>query len=397
MIIGARVIKTCLAVTISILIAKSLHLYAFQFAGIIAVLSVQPSLYRSLRMGIQQTTSAVLGAALGATALFTAGGSFLTMGLTAFLLMVFHVQIKWTNSLLVSVVIAINTMGTIGLDFWEAALNQIALVLIGTGVGTLINLMHKPIHQERAEVILHQAETMLRTLLHFILLDLQRNQITPYPVIKDQIDEIRVYVKKGKEISGLVNEDRRFRKIPFKNTSSIFQSFETMLERIHDMAKVLTDVEFIDDEITFSKRSLDLLIRMQEKIIQGKKFNFNLFKHVLDQKRIQMWKGVEDSESFYNLYGYVKEYLKELEHFLAQNSELIKKQLSYTSIDRPGLIAEISATLVKHGFNITAVSIRVNGEFATTTMQLTCPLNVESNEMLQDILQVDHVLTVALK
>jgi uncharacterized membrane protein YgaE (UPF0421/DUF939 family)/predicted amino acid-binding ACT domain protein len=395
--VGARVIKTCLAVTLSILIAKSLNLYAYQFAGIIAVLSVQPSLYRSLRNGMQQTASAMLGAVFGAVALFTVGGNFLSMGLIVFLIMFLHVQIKWTNSLLVSVVIAINTMGTIGLDFWQAAVNQMALVLIGTGIGTLINLIHKPVHQERAESILSQAESMLRVLLYYIILDLEKNQISPYSRIKDQVDQIRAYIQKGKEISDLVIEDRKFRKIPYKNASKIFESFETMLERIHSMTRILSDIQLIDEEVNFSKRCLKLLVSMQEKIIQGKRLNLTLLNHVLEQKRNQMWKSSEDSEGFYNFYGFVKEYLNELEHFLVENSGLVKKQLSYTSIDRPGLIAEISSVLVEHGFNITNVSIRVNGEFATTTMEITCGLNVESDKMLQDIRGIANVLAVEFK
>ncbi|WP_373229808.1 aromatic acid exporter family protein [Cohnella sp.] len=392
--IGARVIKTSLAVATSVLIAKSLDLYVYQFAGIIAVLSVQPSLYRSLRNGIQQTASALTGAALGAIALFTIGESFLAMGFVAFMLMVFHVYIKWTNSLLVSVVIAINTMGTIGLNFWEAAYSQMALVLIGTGVGTLINLIHKPVHQERAEIILNQAEGMLRVLLHYIVLDLEKNQITPYPFMKEQIDEIRLYLKKGKEISGLIIEDRKFSKTPIKNTSKIFQSFETMAERIHDMSKTLTNIDLVDDELKFSKKSLKIVISMQEKIIQGKRLNLKLLTRVLDQKRNELWRGSDESEGFYNFYGYIRAYLKELEHFLVENSGQIKKQISYSSIDRPGLIAEISKLLVNYDLNITNVSIRVNGEFATTTIEVSCRYDFEGNKMIKEILNVDDVLTV---
>ncbi|MGO0063354.1 aromatic acid exporter family protein [Brevibacillus fluminis] len=43
MLIGARVIKTSLAVLLSILIARSVELHTPHFAGMIAVLSVQPS------------------------------------------------------------------------------------------------------------------------------------------------------------------------------------------------------------------------------------------------------------------------------------------------------------------------------------------------------------------
>ncbi|MFC0211107.1 aromatic acid exporter family protein [Paenibacillus chartarius] len=392
--IGARVVNTCCAVTISILIAKSLHLNAYHFAGIVAVLSVQPSLYRSLRKGIQQMASAVVGAVFGAAALFTIGGSSLSMGLIAFLLMVFHVRIRWTNSLLVAVVIAINTMGTTGLSFWEAAFHQIALVLIGTGAGTLINLVQRPKHDKRANAILSQAEGMLRVLLHYMLIDIERKQISPYSFMKDQIDEIENFIRKGKEVSNLMIEDRKFRKKPMKNTLSIFQSFESMLEQIRHMTKALADGEFPKHEVDFAGKSLALLIKIQETIIHGRRLRLSLFKRVLDRKRNQMWKAMEDSEAFYHFYGYVKEYVNELEAFLWEQTGIIKKRLTYTSVDRPGLIAEISGILVKHSFNITNISIRVNGKFATTTMEITCEDSMVDDGFVNELLSLPHVLSV---
>ncbi|MBW5447546.1 ACT domain-containing protein [Cohnella sp. CFH 77786] len=395
--VGARVLKTCLAVMVSVLIANSLHLHAYQFAGIIAVLSVQPSLHRSLKNGIRQLASAVMGALIGSVALFAAGDSFLTMGIVTFLLMGLHVRIGWTNSLLVSVVIAINTMGAPGLPFWESALNPIALVLIGTGMGTLINLVHKPVHQERAEVLLTQSEGMLRALLYYMLLDLENGRVTSYVSIKEQIDEINGYLKKGKEISGLVTEDRKYLKTAYKNTSNIFQAFESMLARIDDMAKVLTLTDPSEEEIAFTAKALKLLIRLQEQIVSGKKPNLASYKRALERKRALMWNGSGESEGFYNLYGIMIDYAREMERFLVENAGMVKRQLSYTSIDRPGLIAEISDILGRHGFNITGVSIRVNGEFATTTMEVAARDEAGQEDAVRDIRKVRHVLTAKLR
>jgi uncharacterized membrane protein YgaE (UPF0421/DUF939 family)/predicted amino acid-binding ACT domain protein len=398
--VGARVIKTCLAVMISVYIAKALNLYSFQFAGIIAVLSVQPSINRSLKYAVQLTASAVIGAILGVVALFALGSwSFLVMGVVTFIIMVLHVKVNWTSTLLVSAVIGINTMGTVETDFWHVAWDQIALVLIGVGAGILINLIHKPVHQERAEVVLKQSEGMLRALLHFMHFGLQNKQITPYTTMKIQIDEIRGYIRKGKEISSFINEDNRFRRTAVKNTSSIFESFKTMLERINDMAKALANFDIIADEIKFSEKSLHLLIRMQENIIRGKKMNPRLFKLALDKKRNQIWQASDGSEditkelAFFNFYGYIIEYLQELEHFLVENTGLVKKSLTYVSVDRPGLIAEISGILLKNNLNITDVSIQVSGDFATTSIKVSCPASFESGEMLAEILMVKGLLT----
>lgn len=316
--IGARVIKTSLAVILSILTARILELSTPHFAGIIAVLAVQPSIYRSLRYGMQHTISAMMGAVCGAYALYLAGNSFLIMGVVTFLLMTLHVKIKWTNSLLVSVVIAINTMGTTSLFFGESALNQFALVVIGTGFGMLVNLFHKPVHHSRAKTLISQSEGMLRALLFYVYIELLDNRVTPYPAMREQIDQVRAYIEKGKEVSGLMNEDKRFRQFPSKNTLRIFQSFETMVERIRDMSKELQKIDVCHIEFNALKKAVRLTVDTQERVMQGKPVHNELLANVLEKRRNSMWDHQAASQdfvpklAFYNFYGYLKEYLREM-------------------------------------------------------------------------------------
>lgn len=347
--IGARVIKTSLAVAISILLARSFALDTPQFAGIVAVLAVQPSIFRTLRHGIQQTVSAIMGAVLGAFALYAVGSSFLVMGIAALLLMALHVKIRWTNSLLVAVVIAVNTMGTTHLSFAESALNQIALVSIGMGVGTLINLLHKPVHEERAEVLLKQSEGMLRALLHYIYLDLREHRVTPYTsVMKEQIEHVRKYIEKGKEISGLIKEDSKFRLLPPKKTFSIFHSFEAMAERIRDMSKELQKVDAHHDELAFAKKAIRLVISIQENAMSGKPTHLLPVKKAIEKRRKEMWYRQELSEdllsklAFYNFYGYLKEYLREIELFYEKRGD----DSAYHSIT-PARISEMDIAYPK--------------------------------------------------
>ncbi len=146
------------------------------------------------------------------------------------------------------------------------------------------------------------------------------------------------------------------------------------------------------------------MIKMQENIIHGKKMNAVFLKLVLDKKRSQIWQASDGDEedfskelAFFNFYGYLIEYLQQLEHFLVENTGSVKKVLSYVSIDRPGLIAEISNILMKHNLNITDVSIQVSGDFATTSIMVTCPLNFENGEILKEILKVNGLLSGEFK
>lgn len=397
--IGARVVKTAVAVTISIGIAQSFNLHTFQFAGIVAVLSVQPSIYRSLRNALQLTASAVIAALLGALALHMLGGNFYAMGLLAFVLMALHVKIRWTSSLLVSVVVGINTMGLIGLDFKEAAMNQIALVLIGVITGTVVNFIRKPVHQERAEIVLKQSDSMLRVLLDVIIIDLENNRITPYPFIVEQIGEIGGYVRKGKEIAGFVEEDRKFRASTM-NVAKIFDSFDRMLRRIHDISKALASVEPIRAENEYVSKALKLVERMQGAIVMGKRVNAARFKRTVENKREQMWKALDGSVhapvfmAYYNVYGYLLEYVDELSLFLVAKNGGDKRRLTYISIDRPGLLAEVSAVLQRHELNITNVSMKVSGNFATTTIEVSGQADVKRKEVETELMKVVNVLDV---
>jgi hypothetical protein len=317
-LIGARVVKTSLAVFLSILIARSLDLHTPHFAGIIAVLSVQPSIYRSLRYGLQHTISAVMGAAAGAYCLYHLGGSAVVMGVVAFLLMAVHVWIKWTNSLLVSVVIAINTLGTTSLFFGDSALHQLALVLIGTGVGTLINICCQPVHGSREEYHLAQSEGMLRSLLYYMYIDLVRLRVTAYPDMRKQIDEVKMFIEKGKAVSEMIDEDNRFRRLPRMNRLILFRTYESMAERIRDISKELQKVDVTCDETAFLRKAIPVLIRVQEQAIAKQVPHIVWLKAIIDNRRQALWKEpnflleIPTKLAFYNLYGYLLEYLREL-------------------------------------------------------------------------------------
>lgn len=316
--IGARVVKTSLAVLLSILIARSLELHTPHFAGIIAVLSVQPSIYRSLRYGFQHTLSAVMGALVGAYCLYEVGNSFVVMGLVAFLLMAIHVWIKWTSSLLVSVVIAINTLGTTSLYFGESALNQLALVLIGTGVGMLVNVCYRPVHAEREARYVTQSEEMLRSLLYYVSIDLTLHRVTSYPVMRKQIDEVKAYVEKGKEISVIIGEDRRFHRSPRANRLMLFKTFESMAERIRDLSKELQKVDVTSADTQFLQKAMLLVIRAQEHVLGNRQSHAGWLVSVLEARRQSLWQEpgfAQDFQvklAFYNCYGYLLEYIREM-------------------------------------------------------------------------------------
>lgn len=271
--IGFRVIKTAIAIGISIWIARLLHLEPAHFAGVISMLAIQPSVYRSLRHTLSHIASALLAAALGIIVALIFGSNSILIAMVCLVVMALHVRLRNTASLTLAVIIAINTMGTAEVLSGSAAYHQFLLVLVGMTVGTFVNMVRKPIHREREEVLLAKSENMLRTLLYYIQLDLQAKQMTPYkPQMKQQIDEVRTYIEKGKEISQLVNEDRWLGK-PVNHSGHMFTTYESMIERVRDLIKALQKADLEHHEARRLIRAVGLVIKVQERSVQGRKIH----------------------------------------------------------------------------------------------------------------------------
>ncbi|MVO98807.1 FUSC family protein [Paenibacillus lutrae] len=319
MFVGLRVVKTSVAIAFSIWIARLLHLEPDHFAGIISMLAVQPSVYRSLHHTLSHMASALAASALGITAALVLGSSSLVIAAVAFIVMMMHVRLKRTASLTLAVIVAINTIGTSDeLIGGMAAYNQFLLVLVGMTVGTAVNLISKPIHREREDVLLAKSETMLRVLLHYIQIDLQAEQMTPYkPVMRLQIEEVRTYIESGKSVSQLVREDRWLTRGSDGGAGELFRSYETMAERIRDLVKALQKADAAHPEAARLIQALAIVIRGQERMtLHGRRLPLGLLLRALRPSRMTRNPGQEEIARlfpYYQAYEALADYLKELE------------------------------------------------------------------------------------
>ncbi|GIP36939.1 hypothetical protein J31TS4_02190 [Paenibacillus sp. J31TS4] len=306
MFVGMRVIKTVIAVGLSIAAARALRLDPPHFAGIVSMLAVQPSLYRSFAQAMSHMASALFAALFGIGMALLFGNSSLTIALSVLLVMALHIGLGRTISLQLAVIVGINTMGTATQLHGYAASHQILLVLIGMTVGTAVNAVHRPVHQERQEGLLTKSESMLRTLLHFIQLDLEAGRVTPYkPIMKRQIEDIRAYIEQGHAVSGLIREDRRFTRSEEPETGSIFRSYETMIERIRDLSKALQRVDIRHAEAVRLARAIGLVLQAQERIASGRTIRPGRICAVL---RPVLQETAGDPESLRALFPYYQAY-----------------------------------------------------------------------------------------
>ena len=81
--LGARILKTGIAIVLSLLIAQSLELPSPVFAGIAAIFAVQPTIYRSYLSIIEQIQGNTIGALLAAISVLLFGNNVFIIGLAA--------------------------------------------------------------------------------------------------------------------------------------------------------------------------------------------------------------------------------------------------------------------------------------------------------------------------
>ncbi|MBV6713597.1 FUSC family protein [Paenibacillus chitinolyticus] len=320
MFVGLRVVKTVIAIAVSITIARLLHLEPDHFAGIVSMLAVQPSVYRSLHHTLSHMASALLASALGITAVLTLGSGPLVIAAAALVVMALHVKLGRTASLALAVIVTVNTMGTADeLTGGMAAYNQFLLVLVGMTVGTAVNAIRKPVHREREDVLLAKSETMLRVLFYYIQIDLRAGKMTPYkPDMRLQIEEVRSYIESGKAVSQLVREDRWLSRGEDPGAGELFQTYETMIERIRDLVKALQKADLSHPEAVRLIRVLGLLIRAQERTTErGRSIPLRYLLPVLKPAAVQDGRtGAEDIARlfpYYQAYEAMADYARELE------------------------------------------------------------------------------------
>ncbi|MBP1991126.1 FUSC family protein [Paenibacillus eucommiae] len=335
MIVGLRVIKTIISIAISISIARLLHLEPDHFAGIVSMLAIQPSVYRSLHHTLSHMASALLASVIGITAALVFGNGSFVIAVVALLVMTLHVKLRQTASLTLAVIVAINTMGTSDdLAGSAAAYNQFLLVLIGMTVGTVVNVVRKPRHHEREEVLLEKSESMLRVLLHFIRLDLEAKRMTPYKSeMRLQIEEVRGYIEKGKGISQLIREDRWLSRGKNTGAGEMFRTYETMVERIRDLVKALQKADVTHAESARLIRAIDMVIRGQERMkLDDKSFPLSMLLRAMAPSREANPDHQEMSRllPYYQAYEALADYLRELE---ASASIVIVRPVKHRTLD----------------------------------------------------------------
>jgi uncharacterized membrane protein YgaE (UPF0421/DUF939 family) len=142
--IGARIIKSGIAVSITVLICQLLNLEPALFGAVSAVLNVQPSVYLTFRIARDQVAVHVLGVTVGLVLGYALGGNPATMGLATVLVIFLCLKLKLNQNILMGIVACLFVLSSSADQFLYHALSRSSVIFIGLTVALIINIAILP-------------------------------------------------------------------------------------------------------------------------------------------------------------------------------------------------------------------------------------------------------------
>ena len=207
--IGGRVIKTSLAVGLSIFIAQSLGFERVTLAAIVAMVTTQRTFYRSIVKSAGRLGSVLLGAVLGTLFGLMLGNSPLAFALVTMVVILTCLRLNWQDNILITAVVAIGIMSSEAASLPLYSVEQFFSALIGAVVALSINFLFAPHHHEDVKSKIQEIDVSLGAMLTDVAEEMLN---TGHPVMDFEIKaaQIQGQIKTGLELSKFLQDEQKF-------------------------------------------------------------------------------------------------------------------------------------------------------------------------------------------
>ena len=143
-IIGPRIIKTGIAVTITMFIAEKFNWEPAVFGAVSAIINMQPSIYLTFKTARTQILIHFLGVLTGIIIGYLFGAHPLSVGLAVILMILLYSYLKLEASITMGVVAAIFILGSSTDQFFQHAFSRSLVIFTGLTVAMCVNVLLWP-------------------------------------------------------------------------------------------------------------------------------------------------------------------------------------------------------------------------------------------------------------
>lgn len=142
--IGARIVKTGIAVTITMYICKMFNLEPAFFGAVSAVVNMQPSIFLTIKTARDQILIHILGVGAGLVFGYLVGGSPIIMGLVTILIILLQLKFHLQSGITTGIVAALFILGSSQEEFLPHALGRTGVIFVGLITAMIINVVIWP-------------------------------------------------------------------------------------------------------------------------------------------------------------------------------------------------------------------------------------------------------------
>ncbi|MUT65993.1 aromatic acid exporter family protein [Paenibacillus sp. NEAU-GSW1] len=177
MTIGARVLKTGMAVALAIYLSELFGFDTPLITAVAAILTIQPSIYRSWQQVLDQLQTNVLGAAMALGAMKVFGQTPIAVGIVCIVVILVSIRLKMETTIGVTLVTVVAIMEAHGQGL-TVALDRFLMVLAGMGAAFAVNVaIFPPRPRKQFTEQVHQAYAQLSLLLRTAISNEMKEQV----------------------------------------------------------------------------------------------------------------------------------------------------------------------------------------------------------------------------
>ena len=329
--VGGRIIKTSLAVSLSIFFVQSLGIERVSLAAIVAVVTVQRTFYRSLLQSVARMGSVLLGALLGTVFGLVLGATPISFGLVTMAVIIICLQLNWQDNIVVTAVVAIGIVSSQAGNLPIFSLYQSLSALIGAVVALGVNILFVPAYQMDVQRKLEEIEESLREFIAHV------SQEILHPAHHDhdftqRIHELQEKIKVGLAVSKLFREEQRFnlhKETQADRYRETFRLFDAQSERILEMHKLARRMVMEVPQAVPIARLLQVVGQAQKRQLRGKNMHAQLIDRAITDLEMyfeQMELPTTRAEfitrsSLVHMFREVKKYYRKTKNLYAALSE----------------------------------------------------------------------------
>ncbi|MFC7064229.1 FUSC family protein [Halobacillus seohaensis] len=270
--LGARMMKTGLAVAVALYAADLLGFINPLLAAIAAVFSIQPSIYRSYQSIVEQIQANIIGAVIAIIAVFTLGNDPFIVAFAIIIVIGVTMNLKMNeNTISLAAVAVIALMDSTDQTFIYFAASRFSSMILGILAAFLVNFLFMPPKYETR--LFTKIDSATNDILQW--LRVTTRQLSDEPALKYEITRIQDNIRWLDHTYLLYSEERTY----FKGSRFskgrrlvLFRQLITTTKKSFDVLKAFNrlehKIEHIPDEFQDALiGELDKLINAHEKIV----------------------------------------------------------------------------------------------------------------------------------